>query len=206
MSEQSGFEWVGGAPCLDFHNTVTWAGEGMVNERLASYQDLVAWGREAGLLSQGAAERLARAAREQPEAAERSLRQAHQLRDLLHEVLIAAAAGRRPEARALAAFNDRLTGALTRLRAEPAGAGWTWSWEPAERDLSQVLGPVVWSAAQLLTGEDRTWLKTCVSDECGWVFLDRSRNHARRWCDMKSCGNSEKARRHYHRVRSRRGP
>ncbi|MGH7535968.1 MAG: ABATE domain-containing protein, partial [Gemmatimonadales bacterium] len=87
MSEPSAFEWVGGAPCLDFHNTVTWAGEGMVNERLASYQDLVAWGREAGLLSQRAAERLVCAARGQPEAAQRSLEQAHELRDLLHEVM-----------------------------------------------------------------------------------------------------------------------
>jgi len=32
-----------------------------------------------------------------------------------------------------------------------------------------------------------------------WLFLDRSRNRSRRWCDMKTCGNREKARRHYQR-------
>jgi predicted RNA-binding Zn ribbon-like protein len=29
------------------------------------------------------------------------------------------------------------------------------------------------------------------------MFLDLSRNHSRRWCDMTSCGNRAKARRYY---------
>jgi len=31
--------------------------------------------------------------------------------------------------------------------------------------------------------------------ECRWLFLDTSKNHTRRWCDMKVCGNRIKARR-----------
>jgi predicted RNA-binding Zn ribbon-like protein len=45
-------------------------------------------------------------------------------------------------------------------------------------------------------------LKHCAADDCGWLFLDRSRNHARRWCDMKVCGNNAKARRFYRRHRA----
>jgi predicted RNA-binding Zn ribbon-like protein len=34
---------------------------------------------------------------------------------------------------------------------------------------------------------------------CGWLFLDTSKNHSRRWCSMDACGNQAKARRHYRR-------
>ena len=42
----------------------------------------------------------------------------------------------------------------------------------------------------------------CASDSCDWLFLDISRNQMRRWCDMKTCGNRDKARRHYERTKS----
>ena len=35
----------------------------------------------------------------------------------------------------------------------------------------------------------------CAGDRCGWLFVDTSKNHSRRWCDMKICGNRMKARR-----------
>ncbi len=55
------------------------------------------------------------------------------------------------------------------------------------------------SALRLLC-EDGERLKICAN--CGWLFLDRSRNHSRVWCDMTVCGNRAKARRHYHRERA----
>ncbi|MGE0500479.1 MAG: CGNR zinc finger domain-containing protein [Rhizobiaceae bacterium] len=38
---------------------------------------------------------------------------------------------------------------------------------------------------------------------CRWLFLDRSRNSSRLWCDMTVCGNRSKARRHYQRHREK---
>jgi predicted RNA-binding Zn ribbon-like protein len=38
-------------------------------------------------------------------------------------------------------------------------------------------------------------LRECGNPECRWLFLDTSKNHTRRWCDMKICGNRMKARR-----------
>jgi predicted RNA-binding Zn ribbon-like protein len=45
--------------------------------------------------------------------------------------------------------------------------------------------------------QDEGWdrLKLCTDDSCRWVFFDRSKNHASRWCSMESCGNRAKARR-----------
>lgn len=45
-------------------------------------------------------------------------------------------------------------------------------------------------------------LKIC--SNCGWLFLDRSRNKSRAWCDMAVCGNRAKASRHYHRHKDHR--
>lgn len=52
------------------------------------------------------------------------------------------------------------------------------------------------SALSLLSaGHGR--LRICPN--CNWLFLDRSRNSSRLWCDMAVCGNRQKAKRHYRR-------
>lgn len=43
-------------------------------------------------------------------------------------------------------------------------------------------------------------LRPCANDECRLFLLDRSRGNRARWCSMATCGNREKARRHYHRT------
>jgi predicted RNA-binding Zn ribbon-like protein len=40
---------------------------------------------------------------------------------------------------------------------------------------------------------------------CGWLFLDTSRAHARRWCSMNVCGVRDKMRRYHQRQTSAMG-
>jgi predicted RNA-binding Zn ribbon-like protein len=53
------------------------------------------------------------------------------------------------------------------------------------------------SALMLATFSEPERLKICPN--CQWLFLDRSRNRSRTWCDMTVCGNRVKASRHYQR-------
>lgn len=53
------------------------------------------------------------------------------------------------------------------------------------------------SVLQLIHGSDRSRMRICTN--CGWLFLDRSKNRSRIWCDMAVCGNRHKASRHYKR-------
>jgi predicted RNA-binding Zn ribbon-like protein len=53
------------------------------------------------------------------------------------------------------------------------------------------------SALSLLAGD--AWRKIRICRNCRWLFLDRSRNSSRLWCDMSVCGNRHKAKRHYER-------
>ncbi|MBT1159790.1 CGNR zinc finger domain-containing protein [Aminobacter anthyllidis] len=51
------------------------------------------------------------------------------------------------------------------------------------------------SALSLLSAGTMFRLRICPN--CNWLFVDRSRNGSRLWCDMAVCGNRQKARRHY---------
>lgn len=53
------------------------------------------------------------------------------------------------------------------------------------------------SALRLIDSTKADAIKIC--SHCGWLFLDRSKNRSRMWCDMAVCGNRAKARRHYRR-------
>lgn len=57
------------------------------------------------------------------------------------------------------------------------------------------------SALSLLAGEAMKRIRICPN--CNWLFLDRSRNSSRLWCDMAVCGNRRKASRHYKRRKAR---
>jgi hypothetical protein len=46
----------------------------------------------------------------------------------------------------------------------------------------------------------RDRLRVCANPACRFVFVDRSRNAARRWCEMAVCGNRVKGRRFRHRM------
>jgi predicted RNA-binding Zn ribbon-like protein len=43
-------------------------------------------------------------------------------------------------------------------------------------------------------------LKRCENDQCGWLFLDHSKNRSRQWCESGSCGNRQRVRRFRHRL------
>jgi predicted RNA-binding Zn ribbon-like protein len=53
------------------------------------------------------------------------------------------------------------------------------------------------SVLRLIAMPDPDRMKIC--GNCGWLFIDRSKNRSRAWCDMAVCGNRAKANRFYRR-------
>lgn len=195
------FKYVGGELCLDFVNTVDWTETGTEEERLQGFTDLVRWGRGAGLLTPGEARRAAELATRDPEAADRAYRAALELRLVLKRTFTGLATRQRAAEARLGEFNGWLQDAVQGARIVAHGAGFEWTWPGFDEDPLGLLWPVVWSAAELLTSPEIERLKMCAGDRCGWLFVDRSRNRRRRWCEMAVCGNRAKARRHYARQR-----
>lgn len=195
-TEEYVFEFTGGRLCLDFANTVG-GGRATPHEHLNHYGDLVAWGRQAGVLTDGDARDLTRLATRHPEEAARTLADAIALREALYRIFSSVTDGAAAAAADLEVFNAALSRALTRLRIVPGSKEFEWTWATEEAALDRMLWPVVRSAADLLASEEVLRVGRCASESCDWLFLDTSRNHSRRWCDMRDCGNRAKARRHY---------
>ena len=196
------FEMSGGALCLDFINTV---GDRptSTNERLTGYTDLLAWGRQAGVVDTALAGRLERRAARQRSEAIRVFDEAIVLRERLYRIFSALAAGSRPKAQALTALNRALTRVFPYRAVVEGEEGFEWKWSGPPGALDRMLWPVLQSAAELLTSDEIHHIRECNSDRCTWLFVDRSRTHRRRWCDMKTCGNRAKARRHYQRSKKK---
>ena len=195
----------GGVPCLDFVNTVSWRLTDSPSDYLRTYEDLLAWGRQAGLLTLKEAEGLARRAAMDPDGAQETLSRAITLREAIHRAISAAISGEPQDESGLSAFNRELSMALSRLCVMPAGDAYAWGWNWSGNDagpLDRPLWVVARSAAELLTSPRLGRVKVCADGGCGWVFLDESRNGSRRWCDSRDCGNRERVRRHLARKRT----
>jgi len=189
----------GGVPCLDFVNTLAWRLTDSAVEYLGSYEDLLAWGRQAGLLAPDETEVLSGWAATHPEEARATLSRTVALREAVHRVLCAAIAREPQDEGALSTLNRELSVALSRLRVAPvAGDAYVWAWERGGEDgggpLERPLWPVARSAAELLTSAKLGRVKVCGGEGCGWMFLDESRNASRKWCESRDCGNRERVR------------
>ena len=57
------------------------------------------------------------------------------------------------------------------------------------------------AAALLADHREMSRLKICPGKNCGWMFIDETKNGRRQWCTMDLCGNRAKAARHYKRTR-----
>ncbi|MCY1240531.1 CGNR zinc finger [compost metagenome] len=101
------------------------------------------------------------------------------------------AADRHFRAQAAAAYRaDLMADLLEAIASVLRGAG-------TGKDTIALDAATAHSALSLAANPEPDRLKICPN--CGWLFLDRSRNRSRTWCDMAVCGNRSKARRHYHR-------
>ncbi len=180
--------------CLAFVNTLSGRPTASPTERLVSYDALVSWAKEAGILRGDETSLLGGRARRRATEAEMVLARARSLRELLHAVLVAADAGRAPAPGVLDRLAEYLAGWYARARLVAQGGTLQWVYAGAD-ELDRVLWELTRSATRLITSPALTRARTCAADDCGWWFVDDTKNHSRRWCDMKVCGNREKARR-----------
>ena len=200
---------LGGALCLDFANTVDarfpQPGQSPP-DFISTYEQLVRWSERAGAVDAATARKLLLRARKETKAARAAVSAAHHLREAIYTLFAAMRERREPPAsavRTLARFSAR---AIERGRlvadAETNALIWTWP----QLELQRMLWPIALSALELAKSGDVASLKQCPGHDgrCGWLFLDRTKNHSRRWCTMQICGNVEKTRRQNKRRRQTR--
>ncbi len=190
------FKYVGGDPAVDLVNTVDWTSAGLKDERLGDYQRLTRWAEGSGVVSPQLAAKLRRKAAGYPSEASTVYRAALRAREIIQRLFAELSEGS-SSGGAIADFNRILAPALQHLRVKPLGTAphLQLGWEDEENRLESVLWPVLWSAASLISSEEASRIRVCGGEDCGWMYVDRSRNGLRRWCQMESCGTREKTRR-----------
>jgi predicted RNA-binding Zn ribbon-like protein len=187
--------------CLSFINTLSGRTTDAPSEKLVSYDAFLAWARDSGLLKTDDAGRLASRAKRRQEEAQRVVSNARALRELLHETFTATSDGKTPPAATLDELSARLGGWYRYGRLVPGETSLQWAYGGND-DLDRVLWEVARTASRVLTSPRLARVHPCAAADCGWWFLDDTKNASRRWCDMKICGNREKVRRFRHRHRA----
>jgi predicted RNA-binding Zn ribbon-like protein len=189
------FELVGGHAALDLVNTLDWRfRKSGPDELLAGYNDLVDFAAQAELMTPKQATQLVHAW--SGAQGDRVLDGARALREALSELAYATIDGRNPSDPSLPILEKffQATHAQTRLARDGRGLKWVWV-SGAETKAEFPLWLLARSASRLMFSGDVNLIRACGNQECRWLFLDTSKNHTRRWCDMKICGNRVKARR-----------
>jgi predicted RNA-binding Zn ribbon-like protein len=199
LEEAPEFEFIGGNLALDFCNTMGGKRGNITREKLETIVHYLAWCWQARFLSENEAKSCLARAKAHPGEAQAALLRAIDLREAIFRVFKSCLDEVRPADSDLALLNAELSATLGRLRLKPAGDQecLEWQWDLAGAPLDHLGGPIAQAAAGLLTDKAAlAQLHICQGDNCGWLFLDLSRNHSRRWCDMRDCGNRAKIRRH----------
>jgi len=191
------FELIAGHPALDLVNTLDWRfREAGPEDSLLSYDDLLRFTQESGMLKPAQIRQVRHG------SGARVLKRCIELREAIAEILYARMDGRSPAAASLRALERSIKEARfqQQLRWKQQRLEWDWR-DDAELPfwaLSVRASDLMISEAGLSQAIDR--VRACDNAECRWLFLDTSKNHTRRWCDMKVCGNRMKARRFKARV------
>ena len=179
---------------LAFVNTLSARPTGQPVERLQSYEALVEWAREQHLITAAAAERLVHEASRHPYQAAGVLARAKEFREALNGLAVAIDQQRPPNPAVLTTIAACLAEAYANGRLVPHEGALQWV-ASAEDDLSRILWELGRAAGRLVTSPRLSRIRACGALDCGWWFVDDTKNRSRRWCDMKICGNREKIRR-----------
>lgn len=173
--DELAFRFVSGHRALDFTTTFGDRYRGGV-ERLRRPADLDRWFTAAEI---PASERVR----------VKDLDDARQLREVIYRLAHAALHNEAVDATDLDALNDW---ARTPPLAPQLDRRLRLQWAPAPA-ITGALALIARDAVELLSGPDRALIRECAAaPTCSLLYLDRSRGHRRRWCEMERCGSRAK--------------
>jgi len=190
---------IGGHPVLDLVNTVAWRGDpDRTTDRLTDVDALLSWSLTAGVIGRKRAAALGTELAGAPSVGAAVLEEALSVRATAYALLRPVARDRRPSSTDVRAARAMVVKALSRAEISQV-VPWRWAIDlQTVRDLPGALALQLW---QLVQFEDLRRLRECRDRDCGWLFLDRSKNASRVWCSSRDCGNRTRVRRHYQRLR-----
>lgn len=194
------FAFIGERLWLDFINT---DGGTHSLDGVGDFDHLVAWLETAVALDPERAQMMRRRATQQPSGATAALADARRIRGALRTLAERGAVAPHVRLDALAEINRVLGRSAGTRRLELRGDGsFARSFVPVGDAFAGLMIPIVESAADAMILGELARVRRCADPRCARVFYDGTKNAARRWCDMATCGNRAKAARHRARLKA----
>jgi predicted RNA-binding Zn ribbon-like protein len=193
-ASKSAFVFVGERLWLDFVNT---DGSSHDPDTVADFDSLVAWLETAVAFDNERAQMMRRRAIQQPSGATAALMDARRVRSALRTLAERGATSPQVRLEVLTEINRVLGRSAGTRRLEMRLDGtFARSFVPVGDAFAGLMIPIVESAADALILGELARVRRCADPRCARVFFDNTKNAARRWCDMATCGNRAKAARH----------
>jgi predicted RNA-binding Zn ribbon-like protein len=192
---------VGGHVVLDLVNTVT-ARDAEPIDWLDSYRGVLEWAALTGQFDQVALAELEQMDTAEPGAGKRALHRLRGLRETIHDVLAATIQDEAPPEKALARLELLWKDAVARARLTVSDRHARIELDVESSRLDYLKHELALRAFELLRVFPLDRTRVCAGTNCGWLFIDRSKGGRRRWCDMATCGNAAKNKRHHQRKRA----
>lgn len=186
---------------LDFVNSDHGGADGTV-DMLRSFASLTAFLEAAGVMDADRSGSVLRRAEQQPAGASAALLDARRVRAALRALAERGRESARARSDALEEINRILGRSAGTRRIDLTDGTFVSTFVPVGEAFASLMIPVVESAAASLMLGDLQRIRKCQRQGCQRVFLDETRNGARRWCDMSRCGNRAKAARFRERQRA----
>jgi predicted RNA-binding Zn ribbon-like protein len=183
----------GGNLSLNFVNTVEYRHEEFAVDFLHHYLDLITWAYFADAVGDSQKEMLLGLSQEKGYEAKQIYDEAIQLRDTMYEYIVNLIARDEVPQASMQLINQWISKAFSNLELRLVDGNFMLDWNADNFGLESVLWPIINSFVDLVTSKNPKRIKQC--SNCGWVFVDNSKNNSRRWCSMEICGNRVKARR-----------
>lgn len=196
MERAVDIERVGGHVALDFANTAAGRDTDRPAEHLPDSGALMAWLKISRTVDEASFAQVRSLLADDPDLGSTIDGTAKDLREAIYRTGHALAHGCEPDPcdlRSITHWAARAFAEATPMRG--ADGLYRLDYGGTSPDVA-VLGPIALAMTELLGSPDVRRIGQCEGDGCGWLFVDRSRTGRRRWCDMRTCGNRSKARRH----------
>jgi predicted RNA-binding Zn ribbon-like protein len=185
----------GGDLSLDFTNTIDDRLEEPNHDYLHTYFDLVNWAHFANGIGLKIKEKLLTLGEKNKHEASKVFTNAIVLREAMYIFIQSMLNQKDIPSDEIAIINQTIAAAYSNLELNQQDDMVTLEWSYENIALESILWPIIRAFVELITSEEKLdRIKQCPN--CGWVFIDESKNKSRRWCSMETCGNRVKARRY----------
>ncbi len=184
----------GDIPVLQFINTHKNRGTAQAKNYLKNYDDFITWCYEVQLVDQDDYNILEAESYCFVQMATGIVNQMILAREMLHELIYCIMRDEPVHPITLSDFNSFNEAANKHLSFEMTAYGLREVWINIEEEMAYPLWKLIKDAATFLTSADLRFIKRC---HCGNLYLDKTKNKIRRYCNPLTCGSALRSKQYY---------